>query len=111
MNSSSTRRFNGVTQRTRNVKGVALARFATVTLIVLVALILHELHIEALFPSFPILATEVGWWLVGLFLLAYVKIVERKSLSSLGIRAASKSTAITAIIGFGLALLGVAFLA
>jgi membrane protease YdiL (CAAX protease family) len=87
---------------------MALIRFVIVSGMILAALILHELHSEKLFSSFPILAEEIGWWLIGLLLVAYIIVVERKGLSSVGIRKVSPSTISTAAIGFGLALLGVA---
>ncbi len=87
---------------------MALIRFVIVSGTILAALILHELHSEKLFSSFPILATEIGWWMVGFLLATYIVVVERKPLSSVGIRKVSQSTISTATIGFGLALLGVA---
>lgn len=87
---------------------MALVRFVTVTAIILSAIILHELYSENLFSSFPFLASELGWWLIGFLLLAYIVSIEKKNLSSLGIRNVSRSTFSIAAIGFTLALLGVA---
>ena len=87
---------------------MTIVRFITATAIILSALILHELHSENLFSSFPFLASEVGWWLIGLLLFTYIVAIEKKSLSSVGIRKVSRSTFSTAAIGFSLALLGVA---
>lgn len=61
-----------------------------------------------LFSSLPFLATEIEWWLIGFLLIAYIIVIEKESLSSVGIRKLSKSTFSTAAIGFSLALLGVA---
>jgi len=87
---------------------MTIVRFITVTAIILSALILHELHSVNLFSSFPFLASEIGWWLIGVLLVAYIVVIERKNLSSVGIRNFSRSTFSTAAIGFLLALLGVA---
>lgn len=87
---------------------MAITRFIIVTLLVLSAIVLHEIHSENLFASFPFLASELGWWLIGFFLIAYTLAVERKDLSSLGILRILKSTFSTAAIGFLIALMGVA---
>ncbi len=87
---------------------MAIVRFITVLATIVTAFILHELYSEKTFSSFPFLASETGWWLMGVFLIAYVVVVERKNLSSVGIRSISRSTFSTAAIGFTLALLGVA---
>ncbi len=87
---------------------MAIVRFITVSVIILAALILHELHSEKIFSSFPLLASEIGWWLFGLLLVAYIVVVERQSLSSVGTLKFSRSTFSTAAIGFLLALTGVA---
>jgi len=87
---------------------MAVVRFITVTAIILTAIILHELHSENLFSSFPFLASEMGWWLIGFLLVAYIVGIEKKDLSSIGVLNISRSTFTTAAIGFLLALLGVA---
>lgn len=87
---------------------MVIVRFITVTAIILTAIILHELNSANLFSSFPFLASEIGWWLIGFFLITYIVAIEKKSLLSVGIRNFSRSTFSTAAIGFLLALLGVA---
>ena len=86
---------------------MGITRFIIVSGLILISLIIHELYSESIFASFPFLATEIGWWLIGGFLITYILIFEKKSVSSIGIGRISKSTFSTAAIGFVLALIGV----
>ena len=87
---------------------MAVTRFIAVSSFIMAALILHELHSETLFSAFPFLANEIGWWLISVLLIAYILIIEKRSLSSIGVEKVSKSTFSTSVVGFLLALLGVA---
>ena len=76
-------------------------RFLFVCAITITFLTLFEVSNPSVFT------TETVWWAFAISLIAYVHIVEKKPLASLGICKPSVSTVSTAAIGFALALCGV----